>query len=63
MIKDADFYQPKDEEEEDYKQELGLKKMLYKYEFENEQLRAQIKALTDRLKDIMNKDKQQEHKN
>ena len=35
-----------DEEEESYKQELGLKKMLYKYEHENEQLKAQIKALT-----------------
>lgn len=35
-----------EEEEEEYRQELGLKKMLYKYEHENQQLKAQIKALT-----------------
>lgn len=29
--------------------------MLYKYEHENEQLKAQIKALTERLADILAK--------
>jgi hypothetical protein len=43
----SEYYKPSGEdEEESYKQELGLKKMLYKYEHENEQLKAQIKALT-----------------
>jgi len=59
MIKEPVFYQQNDEEEEDYKQELGLKKMLYKYEHENEQLKAQIKALTERLADIMAKKEDQ----
>lgn len=40
------YRQNAEDEEESYKQELGLKKMLYKYEHENEQLKAQIKALT-----------------
>jgi hypothetical protein len=29
--------------------------MLYKYEHENQQLKAQIKALTERLSDILSK--------
>ena len=41
-----DNYISPEEEQEMYKQELGLKKMLYRYEHENEQLKAQIKALT-----------------
>ena len=50
MIKESsEYYKPMDDEEESYKQELGLKKMLYKYEHENEQLKSQIKALTERL--------------
>lgn len=32
---EGDSYIPIDEEEESYKQELGLKKMLYRYEHEN----------------------------
>ena len=47
MIKESsEYYKPMDDQEESYKQELGLKKMLYKYEHENEQLKSQIKALT-----------------
>ena len=32
--------------------------MLYKYEHENNQLKTQIKALTERLTDIISKDKE-----
>lgn len=55
MMKEPEFYQQNEDEQETYKQELGLKKMLYKYEHENEQLKSQIKALTERLSDIINK--------
>ena len=48
-------YEQNEEEDQTYRQQLGLKKMLYKYEHENEQLKAQIKALTERLADIVAK--------
>ena len=50
------------EEDENYKQEFGLRKMLYKYENENEQLRNQIRALTERLTSILEKSPREEGK-
>ena len=42
-----------DDPNEEYKQDLGLRKMLYKYQNENEQLKNQIRALTERLEGIL----------